>query len=116
MDLHPPPPRAERVRGRLYARPEAPRKWLGREWACEHGVQKSRCKKCGGAGICPCGKQRRFCKTCGGSALCPHGRQRYVCQACGGASVCVHGIRRPECRLCAANPSPATQSCANIDK
>ena len=38
---------------------------------CEHGRQRSRCKKCGGS-----------------SMICQHGRQRSICKECGGGSIC----------------------------
>jgi len=49
---------------------------------CEHGIQKHKCKKCGGKGICE------------------HGRQRYQCKDCGGKGVCEHYKHRPKCPIC----------------
>ncbi len=43
---------------------------------CEHGNQKYRCKKCGGAGICAHGKSKQFCEECDDSGLWEHGKQK----------------------------------------
>ena len=52
---------------------------------CEHGRQRSICKKCGGASICEHGRVRSKCKECGGASICEHGRVRSRCKECGGA-------------------------------
>ena len=51
---------------------------------CEHGRQRSLCKKCSGSGLCEHGRKRSECKDCGGSGICDHGRVRTQCKDCGG--------------------------------
>eukprot|EP01044_Picomonas_judraskeda_P004119 COSAG03_NODE_356_length_8629_cov_11.099965_5_plen_1197_part_00 len=72
----------------------------GKQWRCEHGRVRSRCKECGGAGICEHGRRRSVCKECGGASICEHGRVRSQCKECGGAGICEHGRQRHHCKEC----------------
>ena len=72
----------------------------GNSWGCEHGRERSKCKKCGGACICEHGRVRSKCKECGGASICEHGRVRSKCKECGGASICEHGRERSKCKEC----------------
>ena len=67
---------------------------------CEHGVQKARCRECGGSGICEHGVRKERCRDCGGNELCVHGIRKEYCKECSGTSFCVHGIRKQTCRDC----------------
>ena len=68
--------------------------------ACPHGLQRSKCKECGGGAICEHDRVRFQCKECGGGAVCGHGRIRSQCKECGGASICEHGRQRSQCKEC----------------
>ena len=70
------------------------------QYRCEHGIQRSNCKQCGGKGLCEHGRIRRQCKECGGKGVCEHGRLRYQCKECGGKGICEHGRRRYQCKEC----------------
>ena len=67
---------------------------------CEHNIQKSRCKDCGGSQICKHNRQKSRCKDCGGGSICPHNRQRSRCKDCGGSSICEHNRERSKCKDC----------------
>ncbi len=71
-----------------------------KKYRCEHGRQRSRCKKCGGSEICEHGRLSNICKECGGSQICEHGNRRNRCKECGGSQMCEHGRRRSDCKEC----------------
>ena len=75
-------------------------RWLGAQFSCSHGRERTQCKECGGSQICEHGRKRSDCKECGGSSFCEHGRQRSDCKECGGGSFCEHGRRRRLCKEC----------------
>jgi len=75
-------------------------KVCGGKGLCEHGRQRYGCKECGGKGVCEHGRRRTVCKECGGKGVCEHGRQRYLCKECGGKGVCEHGRQRSKCKEC----------------
>ena len=67
-ELVPPPP-AARARG------EAPTQvrgasTSGKPGQCEHNLQMSLCKECGGACICQHNRERSRCKECRGGSVC----------------------------------------------
>eukprot|EP00966_Prymnesium_polylepis_P126811 2932744-Prymnesium_polylepis.2 len=64
-DVHPMPAKGKAVSGRWSL---DPKKGLcvynGKQFCCEHGRQRCRCKECGGSQICEHGRQRNTCKEC----------------------------------------------------
>jgi len=73
----------------------------GWRYLCEHRVEKSKCKTCGGASLCEHNRERSQCREgCGGASICDHGRQRSQCRQCGGVSICEHGRQRSQCKAC----------------
>lgn len=67
---------------------------------CECGINRSQCKKCGGAVFCEHGKQRNRCKECGGASICEHLIRRSDCKICHGGSICEHNQIRSKCIDC----------------
>eukprot|EP00927_Polykrikos_kofoidii_P083892 TRINITY_DN8708_c0_g2_i1.p1 TRINITY_DN8708_c0_g2~~TRINITY_DN8708_c0_g2_i1.p1 ORF type:complete len:584 (+),score=53.55 TRINITY_DN8708_c0_g2_i1:44-1753(+) len=73
---------------------------------CEHGREKSACKKCKGCPHgnvwwncvpccgCPHGKLETNCRQCRG---CPHGKVKRWCGRCSG---CSHGLVKARCKQC----------------
>ncbi len=67
---------------------------------CEHNIEKSRCKECGGGSICEHKKIRTRCIDCGGGSICEHDKVKSQCKYCGGSSYCEHNIRKSCCKEC----------------
>jgi len=67
---------------------------------CEHGIQHSRCKECGGSSICEHYKRRSRCSECGGGEICEHKKNRDYCKECEGSQICEHGKERAKCKEC----------------
>ena len=68
---------------------------------CEHGIDKARCKECGGSAFCEEHKKRKeYCKECNGACYCKHGKQKARCEECGGSALCEHGIEKARYREC----------------
>lgn len=54
----------------------------GSDW-CEHGVQKTKCRKgCGGSQVCDHGNHMYQCLQCNGSQICPCKKQKHACAKC----------------------------------
>ena len=87
---------------------------------CEHGIQKCRCKQCGGSNLCQHDRQKAACKDCGtlkykycehdkvkkdckiccSSNVCQHGKWKRMCRECGGSAFCQHGKWKIRCIEC----------------
>ena len=74
--------------------------WNGKILLCEHNLQKSRCKECGGSSICEHNKIKSKCKECGGASICEHNKIKSKCKECGGASICEHNKIKSQCKEC----------------
>ena len=44
--------------------------------------------------------ERSKCRICGGGHICVHNTRRSTCRICCGGSICEHNIERRKCRVC----------------
>ena len=70
------------------------------KYKCEHNIQKSRCKECGGISICEHNRRRIRCRDCKGSQICEHNKHKSRCIDCKGSEICEHNKRKSRCKDC----------------
>ena len=70
------------------------------KYKCEHNIQKSRCKECGGSSICEHNRRRIRCRDCKGSQICEHNKLKSRCIDCKGSEICEHNKRKSRCKYC----------------
>ena len=70
------------------------------KYKCEHNIQKSRCKECGGSSICEHNKRKSRCRDCKGSQICEHNKLKSRCIDCKGSEICEHNKRKSRCKYC----------------